>query len=303
MSCHSRRNRFRTARAATRDPVTRSGTIKSTRLILLLSLAFLLPLGCTRYYPAPVERPAPPPVQSSLQPPADPLSALLDEAPGDELSPPLEEMGYSTQVGAFSQLDNAVRLERLLDARGIDAYYFRHESGLYKVRFGNHATYRAARDEAEQLQAKGLIGEFFIVIPDDYAVARMRGGKPDELRTELVRTARRFLGVPYRWGGTDREDGFDCSGLTMVCYRLNGLNLPRVSRSQFEAGRRVPKEQLLPGDLVFFATRGGRQVSHVGLYIGGGRFIHAPRTGEQVRVEELGNPFYTRTFVGGRSYF
>jgi len=267
------------------------------QFLSLLLAATLLSLGCTRYHPAPPPPPMPPAA-------ADPLAPLLGNAPAaQEPSAPLEKMGYSTQVGAFSRLDNAVRLERLLDARGIDAYYFRHESGLYKVRFGNHASYRAARAEAEKLRAQGLIGEFFIVIPEGYAVTRMRSGSPDELRAELVRTARRFLGVPYRWGGTDREDGFDCSGLTMVCYRLNGLNLPRVSRSQFAAGRRVPEGQLLPGDLVFFATRGGTQVSHVGLYIGDGRFIHAPRTGEQVRVEQLANPFYARTFLGGRSYF
>jgi len=218
-------------------------------------------------------------------------------------STPLERMGYSTQVGAFANLDNAVRLERLLDQRGIDAYYFRHESGLYKVRFGNHDTYRAARAEAEQLRASGLIDEFFIVIPEDYAIARIRPEAEGDLRAELVRTARRFLGTPYRWGGTDQEDGFDCSGLTMVCYRLNGLNLPRVSRSQFEAGRLVPEEQLKPGDLVFFATRGGRRVSHVGMYIGEGRFIHAPRTGQQVRIEKLSTPFYAKAFLGGRSYF
>jgi hypothetical protein len=279
-------------------------------IVLPLLLAVLWMSGCTRYSPAPPPRPgppipAPPPAQSPGPPgSADPIAALLDEvAAGPEQSTPLEKMGYSTQVGAFANLDNAVRLERLLDARGIDAYYFRHESGLYKVRFGNHAGYQAARAEAEQLKAKGLIDEFFIVIPDDYAAARIVRSGQGDLREELVRTARRFLGVPYRWGGTDQQDGFDCSGLTMVCYRLNGLNLPRISRNQFVAGRQVSQAQLRPGDLVFFATRGGKQVSHVGMYIGGGQFIHAPRTGEQVRIEQLSTPFYDRTFLGGRSYF
>ena len=117
-----------------------------------------------------------------------------------------------------------------------------------------------------------------------------------------MKTARRFIGVPYRWGGTDAEEGFDCSGLTLVCYRLNGLNLPRVSRSQYQAGRRVARDQLQPGDLVFFATQGGSRVTHVGLYIGNGKFIHAPRTGKTVRIANLSTPFFARTFVGGRSY-
>ena len=234
---------------------------------------------------------------------ADPIAALLDEDAADQADThPLEKMGYSIQVGAFTNLDNAVRLEQALEARGIDAYYFRHESGLYKVRFGNHASYQPAREEAERLQAQGLIDKFFIVFPEDYAAARIQQSGRGDLRTELVRTAKRFLGIPYRWGGVTAENGFDCSGLTMVCYRLNGLNLPRVSRNQFQAGRWVPKAQLRPGDLVFFATKGGQRVTHVGMYIGEGKFIHAPRTGKNVRIEKLSNSFFTKTFMGGRSY-
>lgn len=267
------------------------------RLLLPLLIAALLNSGCTRYYAAPAEPRTAQRQQAAAETPL-PVATSSAEKPLT-----LERMGYAIQVGAFSQLDNAVRLERLLNSRGIDAYYFRHESGLYKVRFSNHTSYGAARAEAEQLRSRGLIEEFFIVIPDGYAVVRIPDEEQDALRAELVRTAQRFLGVPYRWGGADHQDGFDCSGLTMVCYRLNGLNLPRVSRSQFAAGRLVPREQLRPGDLVFFATRGGNQVSHVGLYIGGGQFIHAPRAGQAVRVEALSASFYSRTYMGGRSYF
>lgn len=269
-------------------------------LLPLLATA-VLSAGCTRYYPAPE-----PPRTLSPTPVARPATRALPpaSAPVRSAQPKaLETMGYAIQVGAFSQLDNAVRFERLLNTRGIDAYYFRHESGLYKVRFGNHNTYGAARAEAEKLRGQGLIEEFFIVVPEGYAVVRIPPGEQDALRAELVRTAHRFLGVPYRWGGTDHEDGFDCSGLTMVCYRLNGLNLPRVSGSQFESGRQIAREQLRPGDLVFFATRGGQRISHVGMYIGNDQFIHAPRAGQAVRVEQLSAPFYSRTFMGARSYF
>ena len=233
----------------------------------------------------------------------DPIGALLDEAPDDQKQDaPLQKMGYSIQVGAFSNLDNAVRLEQVLESRGIDAYYFRHESGLYKVRFGNHATYKPARSEAERLQAQGLIDTFFIVFPEDYSAAQIKKTGKGDLRSELVKTARRFIGIPYRWGGTTAENGFDCSGLTMVSYRLNGLNLPRVSRSQYQAGRWVAKSKLRPGDLVFFATRGGKRVTHVGMYAGNGEFIHAPRTGKNVRIEKLSNKFFAKTYVGGRTY-
>ena len=276
-------------------PALFSKTLAGCLPTLLMTL--LLTAGCTRYYPAP-EPPRKLPSASAARP------ALPAAAPVRSAQPkPLETMGYAIQVGAFSQLDNAVRFERLLNTRGIDAYYFRHESGLYKVRFGNHRSYAAARSEAERLRGQGLIEEFFIVIPEGYAVVRIPPGEQDALRAELVRTAHSFLGVPYRWGGTDHEDGFDCSGLTMVCYRLNGLNLPRVSGSQFESGRQIAREQLRPGDLVFFATRGGQRISHVGMYIGNDQFIHAPRAGQAVRVEQLSAPFYTRTFMGARSYF
>ncbi|APG27654.1 hydrolase [Syntrophotalea acetylenivorans] len=236
----------------------------------------------------------------------DPIGQLLENRQ-PEFSPTqapssLSRMGYSVQVGAFANLDNAVRFERLLDQRGIDAFYFRHQSGLFKVRFGNHADYKSARGQAEQLSSQGLIDNFFIVIPESYSVSRTPKNNQDKLRDELVKTARRFIGIPYRWGGTDQAKGFDCSGLTMVCYRLNGLNLPRVSRSQFKAGRWVAKNKLVRGDLVFFATNGGNRVSHVGMYIGNGRFIHAPRTGKKVRIEKLSNPFFTKTYMGGRCY-
>ena len=214
----------------------------------------------------------------------------------------LKEMGFSIQVGAFSQLNNAVQLEQSLTRRGVDAYYFRQESGLYKVRFGNHRSYQKAREEAEQLKKQGLIGRFFIVIPENYAAVRIQRSGQGDLRTELVSTVKRFIGVPYRWGGEDRKNGFDCSGLTMVSYRLNGLNLPRNSRAQFRAGRFVAKKNLKKGDLVFFATKGGKRVTHVGMYIGYGKFIHAPRTGKTVRVANLSSSFFRRTYVGGRSY-
>ena len=245
----------------------------------------------------PVKKRAPQPATK------DPIAALLDPAPaGQEPDTPLQKMGYAVQVGAFTKLDNAVRLEQLLESRGIDAYYFRHESGLYKVRFGNHAAYQPARSEAERLQAQGLIDRFFIVFPQDYTAARIKQTGKGDLRSELVKTAKRFIGIPYRWGGTTAENGFDCSGLTMVTYRLNGLNLPRVSRSQYRAGRWVAKSKLRPGDLVFFATKGGKRVTHVGMYAGNGEFIHAPRTGKKVRMEKLSNTFFARTYVGGRTY-
>ena len=258
--------------------------------LLLCGILLFLLCSCT-----PPSRPVTPPAADT-----DPISAILKGTTSSTGS--LTKMGFSVQIGAFEQLDNAVRLEQSLTQRGVDAYYFRHESGLYKVRFGNHTNYSDARNEAERLQAQKIIASFFIVIPEDYAAARIQRSGRGDLRTELVTTAQRFLGVPYRWGGEDRNNGFDCSGLTMVSYRLNGLNLPRNSRAQFKAGRTVAKKNLQQGDLVFFATKGGKRVTHVGMYLGAGKFIHAPRPGKTVRIASLSNSFFKKTYVGGRSY-
>jgi hypothetical protein len=238
----------------------------------------------------------PHPEPSSAPLPPDPIANLL-EGQGT-----LQRLGFSVQVGAFSRLENAVGLEQGLKKRGVDAYYFLHESGFYKVRFGDHPAYAAARSEAERLQAQGIIDNFFIVVPDDYPIAKIAADDKGRLRRELVSTAERFLGVPYRWGGEDKYNGFDCSGLTMVSYRLNGLKLPRNSRAQFQAGRSVAKRKLQPGDLVFFATKGGTRVTHVGMYIGEGRFIHAPRPGKTVRLASLSSRYFRKTYVGARTY-
>jgi len=270
--------------------------------LVLASMMILVDCGCTKRLPETPAAPVPPATSRQAN---DPIATLigtegeyLETVPATTIS----RLGFTIQVGAFSEPDNAVRLERLLDAKGLDAYHFRHESGLYKVRFANHADYGSARAHAETLQRQGVIGPFFIVSPEDYAVTQLGNSGQEQLRQQLVKTARRFLGTPYRWGGEDVDNGFDCSGLTMVSYRLNGLNLPRNSRSQFQNGRWIAKKDLQPGDLVFFATKGGTRVTHVGMYVGENRFIHAPRTGQTVRIEQLSNRFFAKTYVGGRTY-
>ena len=118
----------------------------------------------------------------------------------------------------------------------------------------------------------------------------------------LVETARSFIDYPYAWGGASAEEGFDCSGLMMAVYRLNGLDLPRSLYAQFESGRPVGIMDLRPGDLVFFATGGDDRVSHVGIYISEGVFIHAPGTNKTVRSDALSNPYFRTRFCGARCY-
>ena len=222
-----------------------------------------------------------------------------------EPAPPKEElplMRYSIQMGAFLNLDNAILLTQSLERKGLDAYYFRHKTGLYKVRFGDFPSKEEARAKAEGLISDGIIKEYYIVSPDDYALAKERRHGSKELREGIVETAESFLGLPYRWGGSSADKGFDCSGLAMAVYQLNGLNLPRSSREQYRAGRPVNRSNLERADLVFFATSGGKRVSHVGVYTGDGRFIHAPRRGKTIRVARLSNTYYRNRYVGARSY-
>jgi peptidoglycan DL-endopeptidase CwlO len=101
-------------------------------------------------------------------------------------------------------------------------------------------------------------------------------------QAQIVRYARRYLGVRYVYGGTSPRTGFDCSGFTRFVYAHFGIALPHYSVAQFGLGRRVSEAGLRPGDLVFFNGLG-----HVGLYIGSGRFIHAPHTGTSVSIDTL----------------
>ncbi len=111
----------------------------------------------------------------------------------------------------------------------------------------------------------------------------------------IVATARQYLGVPYVWGGTSPR-GFDCSGLVQYVCKKNGISLPRTAASQRNAGRYVSRADLQPGDLVFFKS-GGR-VNHVGIYIGGGNMIHAPQTGDVVKVSSINSTYRVNGYAG-----
>lgn len=215
----------------------------------------------------------------------------------------IELLGYTIQIGAFSNVDNAARLTASLENQGIHAYYFVHGSGLYKVRFGNFPTKPAARKVAVDLQKSKIIDEFYIVSPETYPVAKQIKYGQHYLRKSIIKTAESFLGIPYKWGGSSPTDGFDCSGLTMAVYQLNGLNLPRTSKEQFNAGGYIRPKNLQKGDLVFFATSGGRRVSHVGIYTGKNSFIHAPSKGKKIHITSLNNKYFKKRYIGARKYF
>lgn len=123
-----------------------------------------------------------------------------------------------------------------------------------------------------------------------------------ETASDLVLSAMNFLGVRYRFGGTSEETGFDCSGFTRHVFENSvGLLLPRRSSEQAHAPGllSIRQDDLKPGDLVFFNTMRSA-FSHVGIYVGEGKFIHAPRTGSTVRVEDMRQDYWTRRFDGAR---
>jgi cell wall-associated NlpC family hydrolase len=117
---------------------------------------------------------------------------------------------------------------------------------------------------------------------------------------ELINQGMEYLGIAYRFGGSSPETGLDCSGLVQNVFRnALGLDLPRTAYQMAHLGDKVGLDDLKPGDLVFFNTM-RRAFSHVGLYLGDGRFLHAPATGGRVSIEDLDKSYWTRRFDGAR---
>lgn len=116
---------------------------------------------------------------------------------------------------------------------------------------------------------------------------------------EVVFSARQQLGLPYVWGGEDPDRGFDCSGLIKYTFEEFNVQLPHRADLQYRYGQAIARDQLKPGDIVFFRT-GGYPIGHVGIYTGEGQFIHAPRRGRPVTLDSLNSGYYQQRFVGAR---
>ena len=148
-----------------------------------------------------------------------------------------------------------------------------------------------------------LLGERGLLRPLGSAalVETMRNSVRDTA-SDLVMTAMNFLGVPYRLGGNSEQSGFDCSGFTRHIFENSiGLVLPRRADEQATAAGllSIHRAELKPGDLVFFNTM-KRTFSHVGIYVGDDKFIHSPRTGGAVRIEDMRDSYWSRRFTGAR---
>jgi cell wall-associated NlpC family hydrolase len=249
----------------------------------------------------------------------------------------ITRLGHAIQMGAFSDVKNAERFTAKLQSKGLEAFYFRKDNGLYAVRFGDFPTKEKARTAAKKLVAEHLIDSFYVAPPNEVVFSRPKGPgwqkqQPEEIRkpTEALkpvvpvetavkpaakppkdskdmgsiaaRTAERFVGIPYRWGGDNVVDGMDCSGFVRAVYNLCGLSIPRTSSEQFKAGDLVAKSDLKDGDLVFFGSSSDN-INHVGIYVGDGKFVHAPRRGEEIRVTAVNESYFEKRFIGARRYF
>ena len=251
----------------------------------------------------------------------------------------ISRLGYAIQMGAFADVKNAERFTARLQAKGLDAFYFRKDNGVYAVRFGDFPSKDKARAVAGKLVADRLIDSYYIAPPNEVVFAKPQGPgwqkqRPDEIKPPktaqtdkgtpaerpdkpqpqstvkgdrdmgaiAARTAERFVGIPYRWGGENVVDGMDCSGFVRAVYNLCGLNIPRTSREQFKTGEAVAKDDLQDGDLVFFGAS-EYSINHVGIYVGNKRFVHAPKRGEDIRVTSVEESYFEKRFVGARRYF
>lgn len=125
-----------------------------------------------------------------------------------------------------------------------------------------------------------------------------------QMADDVLLRAMSQIGTPYRWGGSSPQTGFDCSGLIGYVFNHSmGLKLPRSTAEMVQVkAPSIERSSLRSGDIVFFATSGGRRVSHAGIYVGDNRFVHAPSTGGKVRIDRLDNPYWNKAYLQAKRY-
>lgn len=151
--------------------------------------------------------------------------------------------------------------------------------------------------DSESLSGTSVMGA---VYEDPVSSWRKRASALASRGGLVARTAKKFIGVPYRWGGVSPA-GFDCSGFILKVYGANGINVKRMADEQYYGGKKIKKSELLVGDLVFFSTY-APGVSHVGIYLGKGKFIHASSS-RGVTIDSLDSDYYKNAYVGACRYW
>jgi len=199
------------------------------------------------------------------------------------------------------------------------AIRFSRSSNSKKLASVSAGTYLALTKEAGEwygiLMANGSTGwmpkrdvkilDYEVVTPeapDRHQYASQQHAAGEQLlsggQQSILKEAYRFLGVPYKWGGTS-PNGLDCSAFVQHCFGILGVSLPRTAREQINCGAPVPSEQLQAADRLYFASRDGR-ITHTGIYIGDGYFIHSSSSNHGVAVSRLTDPKYSRIYAGAR---
>ena len=185
---------------------------QSKRAILTLIIFGALVFAACAHKPDVKPLPYFPPKKDQPKPAAKPVS------------PELKRMGYTVQVGAFSRVENAIRLTKSLEKEGLDTFYYKNSAGLFRVRFGDYKTMDEAEKAAGDIVKKGIVETYRIVSPGEYIQARTAvPGKSititgDTLRDHISATANGFIGLPYQWGDISPTKGFDCSSLVMAVF-------------------------------------------------------------------------------------
>jgi hypothetical protein len=224
-----------------------------------------------------------------------------------------EYAGYSDkpelQLKWFLDQAEAVKRQRTAAGKPVDDpnTYGEWIADIERPKLEYRGRYQLHLDEAHDLLRKGADG------------GRDRGGGDADVQAEpvvddgdgsagpralaAVAEAKKYLGTPYKWGGSSPSTGFDCSGVVQWAYAKAGIQIPRTSEQQILAsnGKPVDRSHLRPGDLVFFRDAGG-DVHHVGISLGGDKFLNAPHTGAKVRIDDLNQSYYAREFAGGRRF-
>ncbi len=221
------------------------------------------------------------------------LSAEEAEAPAEAPAPaeaepeeaPQEETAQETLWGTLT--GNSVRLRTgPSTSDGVTRYLFR----------------------GDRVQILGTVGDWQHVLfgeEEGYVFAKYITEDKDlpegsELVKSIIQTAKDQLGIRYVYGGASPGTGFDCSGLVYYCFTQNGQSIERTASRQYRLGTNVEKADLIPGDLVFFASSSGWAIAHVGIYLGDGEFIHASSGGARIMVSRLDEKYWSKYYYGAR---
>lgn len=154
-----------------------------------------------------------------------------------------------------------------------------------------------AFQSAYQLKADGIVGPQTVAALTSAYTAKVR----QEKTNAILASAKSYIGVPYRWGGTSPSTGFDCSGFIQYVFNQNGSSLPRVSRDQYKVGTPVSFDNLQPGDLVFFSIAKNGVVDHDGIYMGNGQFINSSSS-KGVTIYTIG-PYWKSVYLGAKRVY